>query len=585
MKHTISFEIREGADVQQEGTFWVPSGCISLSLTVGLEKVYRSLVFLVLIDPEGTIRLQKQLANGEPVIAIGQDGTDTTIGGVPGSIPEGEWTARICLFAEYLGKLQGHTATMNLMVTDEKAAITENIGAQLWTNGRLEYGQFDYDRVYRGNAQRSDVRTDAENSLQGGVLENENPAMHSDADKSVLCGGSGEPGRRWYKGDFHTHTRLSDGKETTANATRKAEQDGLDFYVPTEHNVVHTGWQATDLLILPGVEATTILGHTNLFGLTRRPAALDAILYHKGEAELAQDIEALILECRQNGWLFSVNHPFLHIWKWLYRDLKLADMDCLEINNDPTYAADQEGGAEEANRKAVRLSDLLWADGYRICAIGGSDSHNLRDEFYPGADEPSVPGDPATWVFMDSLTPRHLLAALKECRVYVTRHCGVTARFTADGREVRFGDELPEGTRRLACELRLQDCREEPVIFYLLDGERHVCESSKAEDGAYVVRTEISLQTKTGDADNRDNGKNVAEDGSPNTGAAARVYHWIRFGAETTDGGLMLYANPLTIGHRDEHVFRTFGEVRDYLEEHWTADRKGESADDQGNPV
>lgn len=32
---------------------------------------------------------------------------------------------------------------------------------------------------------------------------------------------------RWYKGDFHTHTRLSDGKETTRSAMKKAEQMGM----------------------------------------------------------------------------------------------------------------------------------------------------------------------------------------------------------------------------------------------------------------------------------------------------------------------------------------------------------------------
>lgn len=37
------------------------------------------------------------------------------------------------------------------------------------------------------------------------------------------------PESGWYKGDFHTHTRLSDGKETIGHASERAEESGLDF--------------------------------------------------------------------------------------------------------------------------------------------------------------------------------------------------------------------------------------------------------------------------------------------------------------------------------------------------------------------
>ena len=57
-----------------------------------------------------------------------------------------------------------------------------------------------------------------------------------------------------YKGEVSiTHTRLSDGKETVANAMEKAKQMQMDFYVPTEHNVIHTGWKHTEVMIVPGM--------------------------------------------------------------------------------------------------------------------------------------------------------------------------------------------------------------------------------------------------------------------------------------------------------------------------------------------
>lgn len=508
MKKTLFFDIQEKAETLQEGTFTVPSGCLTLTFTHDLDEAYAFLVFLLIRDPEGNIRLQKQLAHGEPVISLGQNGMDTTIGGVPGMIPEGEWTVQICLFSEHLDQIMGgKEVRFSVTVADEKAKITEQIGPHVWTNGSFAYAKYEYDRIYQ-----------------------------------KAC--------RWYKGDFHTHTRLSDGKETTLNATRKAEKDGLDYYVPTEHNVVHTGWQDTDVMILPGVEVTTILGHANLFGLTGRPESLTRILCDKQPEKLEMDIEAVIQECREKGWLFSVNHPFLYIWKWLYDDLKLADMNCLEIINDPTYAADRKAHAEEANQKAVFLSDLLWADGYRICAVGGSDSHNLLEERYGNATEPSVPGDPATYVYMDGLSPEHLLDALKVCHVYVTRHCSMEIVLEADGRPVLFGDQLPYRSREIHYEFRFQGLSEEPDVFFMENGERHAYSSVTEQDGIYTVKGTVRLSRCD--------------------------YTWIRFGAETKDGLFLFYANPITVGCRTEHKFVTFKEIKNYLEGHWK--------DDQRNP-
>ena len=506
MKKTLTFHIEEKAETLQEGTFKVPSGCLTLTFVHDLDEAFAFLVFLLIRDPQGNLRLQKQLAHGEPVISLGQNGMDTTIGGVPGSFPEGEWTVQICLFAEHLDRIMsGKKVCFSVTVSDEKAKITEQIGPHVWTRGSFAYEKYEYDRLY-------------------------------------------EKACRWYKGDFHTHTRLSDGKETTWNATQKAEKDELDYYVPTEHNVVHTGWQDTDVMILPGVEMTTILGHANLFGLTGRPEGLTSILSDKEPEKLKMDIEAMIQECREKGWLFSVNHPFLYIWKWLYGDLKLADMNCLEIINDPTYAADEKAHAEEANQKAVYLSDLLWADGYRICAVGGSDSHNLLEERYGDAMEPSVPGDPATYVYMDGMSPEHLLDALKRCHVYVTRHCSVENVLEADGRPVLFGDQLPYRTGEIQYEFRFLGLSEEPDVFFIENGERHSCSSVMEKDGIYRVKGTIKLSRCD--------------------------YTWIRFGAETKDGRFLFYANPVTTGCKTEHKFITFEEVKTCLEGCWKDDQR-----------
>ena len=73
---------------------------------------------------------------------------------------------------------------------------------------------------------------------------------------------------------------------------------------------------------------------------------------------LKADLEQIQQECRKEHWLFSINHPFLYIWKWLYGDLRLDGVHCLEIINDPTYEADPEAKAGKANQRAVSYTHL-----------------------------------------------------------------------------------------------------------------------------------------------------------------------------------------------------------------------------------
>lgn len=42
----------------------------------------------------------------------------------------------------------------------------------------------------------------------------------------------------------------------------------MDFYVPTEHNVIHTGWKHTEVMIVPGVEVTAEKGTVIFLELT-----------------------------------------------------------------------------------------------------------------------------------------------------------------------------------------------------------------------------------------------------------------------------------------------------------------------------
>lgn len=506
MRETLNFVIEKSIDTLQKGTFIVPSVCKHLCIRYDLKEPFTFLVFMLIRNPEGRIRFQKQLSYSTPVICIGEDETDTTIGGIPGAMEPGIWSVDIYIFSEHVERMmQGLKLPFTLTISDEKENIPEKIGGPVWVDEEFYYSRMDKNKIYQKES-------------------------------------------RWYKGDFHTHTQLSDGKELPREANEKAKLMELDYYVATEHNMLHTGWPETDVLIMPGVEITTSIGHANLFGIDRRPKALDDILLHKREEELSQDIEEIVKECRERGWLFSINHPFLYIWKWLYGDMKLENMDCLEINNDPTYEADPDAAAKEANKKAVYLADLLWSDGYRICAIGGSDSHKKIDEFYPGATEPSIPGDPATYLYTDELSENNIRRALKNCHCYVTRHCSIDCKLTVldENRkilqEVMFGDRLPQEGKMLLFQLDIIGPKEPPEIYLIKNGEKELCQVAETGENSYRTRETVYLQ----------------QDG----------YQWIRFGAEDARNEFLFYGNPVTKGEK-EHSFHTFKEIKGYLEERW----------------
>ena len=75
-------------------------------------------------DPSGKIRFLKQLGYSDPVIVLGKDGNDTTIGGVPGALPAGTWQMTVFVFAEHLKRLMGEkTQPFSVLVTEEAVAV------------------------------------------------------------------------------------------------------------------------------------------------------------------------------------------------------------------------------------------------------------------------------------------------------------------------------------------------------------------------------------------------------------------------------------------------------------------------------
>ena len=320
---------------------------------------------------------------------------------------------------------------------------------------------------------------------------------------------------RWYRGDLHIHTTMSDGHDTPKEIKIRAEKEGLDFYAVTDHNVWQKKWPLTSCMVLPGMEITQEIGHAN-----RIKAG--------------------------NHEIFSLNHPFLDQWSWNYMDLQLSKLTCLEVDNNPTFEHDANQHAEKANKKATALSDLLWADGHRICAVGGSDVHLKETERYGDAAVPPKPGDPSTWCYMEQMTPAQFLKSIQACHVYVTRNCEVQFScecYQASGQKMsgtwRFGDKLPKECVIMGFELKMKTREKKPQVFYLNDGEKTVLMEEVQQDGWRQYNGTITLDSQKG-------------------------YHWIRFGAENRKGNLLFYANPFTKGEKEPELL-TFGDASSHL--------------------
>lgn len=487
-------QITKESESWQEAAVAVPPSWSHLEIRMEIEEKYALLCNFILLDPQGNVRMLRQMGYCSSRMLLTDDSRTTTPGGVPGTIMPGTWRAVICLFSEYVEQHLGDDSfliRMKIKGSEDVAEPPEDV------IGEMNWNCPPYD-------------------------------FHK------IC----QPEERWYKGDFHTHTQLSDGKETVASAMKKAELMKLDYYVPTEHNVIHTGWISCPVMILPGIEITTCKGHFNIFGINKMPERLLDILRYAGEEQVLEAVRYTMEEAEKNGWLFSVNHPFLHIWKWLDYDLELSRLHFMEIVNDPTY-----GYARETNDRTIRFLDFLWNQGYIVYGIGGSDSHNLIDEYYEGAEEPSIAGDPGTYVRMARLSPVHLLDAMKRGHIYVSRYITLELSIRQGDREYFPGDEVPEATdgqELIVYEVTVHDSGEQPVLYAVRNGEKLRLPVAECDPGCW--KGELCFWWER------------------------QVWEWLRIEVRKADGRFLAYVNPIYHGSR-KPIVRTYGEALEVWKE------------------
>ncbi|MFP5522485.1 CehA/McbA family metallohydrolase [Peptococcus simiae] len=217
----------------------------------------------------------------------------------------------------------------------------------------------------------------------------------------------------WLAGDFHTHTRASDGQSSQADNVQTARRYGLDFFAATDHSVYPTAWVDHEgVLVLPSVEVTTAFGHFNAHFSKGSPYK-SRPLGTAGPGE----VEVLLHQAvRRQGAKLCLNHPFMAPWRMMLPAIPLETFAYIEIINDPTYKT-----ASKANEKALRAWSALWNGGVDLTGLGGSDAHLPLGDRYPQTRELTRLGNPITWVYAREGSLKALEAGLAAGHTTIAR--------------------------------------------------------------------------------------------------------------------------------------------------------------------
>lgn len=175
----------------------------------------------------------------------------------------------------------------------------------------------------------------------------------------------GAPGR-WWKGNLHTHTTVSDGALPPPATARRYRRLGYDFLAITDHVKVCEPFEApAGLLLIPGAEYHTSVGdpvrawHFVCLGLVGEVTGVGGPL------------PGLLASMRENARFYFAAHPY---WS------NLAEEDLLAIEGVPAMEV-YNGVCERAIDRGY--SDQAWdyalACGRRLNALAVDDSHIESD--------------------------------------------------------------------------------------------------------------------------------------------------------------------------------------------------------------
>ena len=202
--------------------------------------------------------------------------------------------------------------------------------------------------------------------------------------------------------NLHMHTRYSDGHGTHADIVRAALQAGLDAVIVTDHNVWVNG---PEDYYREGDKRVLMMVGEEVHDTTRHPQKNHVLIFGAGRemASYAQDPQNLLDTVKQAGGISFLAHPVetsapafnepdiswvdwnvqgytgIELWNEMseFKSLLKTKLHAIYYAYNPRRVARGPGAG------VLAKWDELLAQGKRVAAIGGTDSHAFQVQLGP----------------------------------------------------------------------------------------------------------------------------------------------------------------------------------------------------------
>ena len=213
-------------------------------------------------------------------------------------------------------------------------------------------------------------------------------------------------GKKWYKGNLHTHTTVTDGKKTPEEVISLYRAHGYDFLSLTDH-WKHSETRMTEdgMLLIRGCEyningADVLAGVFHVVAVgEREPANLD--IRRANGVYTAQDIVDAVHDV---GGIAILAHPAWSL-ETCEQILPIDGFDGIEIYNSVS------GLPRNCRPYSGEVIDQLAVRGKVFTSMCADDSHFYQNEACISY----------IWVQADDLTEEAILDAIREGRVMATQ--------------------------------------------------------------------------------------------------------------------------------------------------------------------
>ena len=209
-----------------------------------------------------------------------------------------------------------------------------------------------------------------------------------------------EHGKRWFKGNLHTHTTESDGKKNPDEVIGLYRAHGYDFLALTDHWKLSETKNCGDILLIAGCEYNfNLRARDGIYHIVGIGMEHDPHPSREGTAQ--QCIEAI----RAAGGIAILAHP-----AWSLNTPEqiraLGSVDAAEIYNSVS------GLPRNCRPYSGAVLDMLAAEGICLPPVASDDTH-----FYIEADICRS----YTMVQAEACTPEAILASLRAGNFYATQ--------------------------------------------------------------------------------------------------------------------------------------------------------------------